>query len=78
MGFGIGGVEGEKEEGKRTALPAVNFFSVATIWPERCAALRAPLPRTTVSRWPAPPLVLEPIVVTVSQSSMAAGVVCAW
>lgn len=38
--------------------------------PLRAAALRAPLPRTTVSRWEEAPLVLLPILVTVSQSSM--------
>ena len=36
--------------GQLTALPAVNFFSVATMAPERWAAFRAALPRTMVSR----------------------------
>ena len=56
-----------------TALPAPNFFSVPMTAPCRCAALSALLPRTTVSRCAAPPPVLLPILVTVSQSSMAAG-----
>jgi len=71
-----GGKRGRGEEGRGlTAFPAANFFSVAMMAPERWAAFRAPLPRTTVSRWVlAPlPLVLEPIFVTVSQSSMVGG-----
>ena len=54
---------------EHTVFPAANFFSVAMICPLRWAALRAPFPLTTVSRWPAPPFVLLPILVTVSQSS---------
>lgn len=55
-----------------TAFPVANFFSVATIAPLRWALFRAPLPRTTVSRWLEPPPVLLPILVTVSQSSAIA------
>lgn len=50
-------------------LPVANFFSVATMAPDLWAWFRAPLPRTTVSRVEAPPPVLLPILVTVSQSS---------
>lgn len=53
-----------------TGFPAENFFSVPTIAPVRWAALRADLPRTTVSFCDAPPVTLLPILVTVSQSSM--------
>ena len=60
---------GENEEGL-TTLPVVNFFSVPTTAPERCAAFKAAAPRTTVSRCDAPaPRVRLPILVTVSQSS---------
>ena len=52
-----------------TGLPDANFFSVPTIVPLRWAALRAALPRTTVSRCDGPPVTLLPILVTVSQSS---------
>lgn len=55
-------------------FPVANFFSVPMMAPERWAWFRAPLPRTTVSRSEDPPLVLLPILVTVSQSSdMVAG-----
>lgn len=50
-------------------LPVAYFFSVPTTAPERWAWFRAPLPRMTVSRCEAPPRVLLPILVTVSQSS---------
>ena len=72
----IGGEKKEMNlgEGKgkkvRTALPVANFFSVPMMAPVRWAWFRAPFPRTTVSRWEPPPLVLLPIFVTVSQSSM--------
>lgn len=52
-----------------TALPTANFFSWPTMVPLRCAAFRAPLPRTTVSLAVAPPRALLPIV-TVSQSDI--------
>lgn len=52
-----------------TGFPAANFFSVPMMVPLRWAALRAALPRTTVSRCDGPPLTLLPILVTVSQSS---------
>ncbi len=54
-----------------TWLPAWNFFSVPTTTPDRCAALSALLPRTTVSRCEAPPRVRLPILVTSSQSRLA-------
>jgi len=64
-------------KGELTALPEANFFSVATA-PERRAALMPLRPRTTVSRWEAPPpRVLLPILVTVSQSSDMFAVLCA-
>ncbi len=55
---------------RRTEFPAPNFFSVPMTAPLLCAALRADLPLTTVSRAAPPPRVLVPIFVTVSQSSM--------
>lgn len=78
VGKGEEGREGEGRGGgrRRTVLPAPNFFSVPITAPLLWAALRALLPRTTVSRDPPPaPRVLLPIFVTVSQSSMIAVVV---
>ena len=62
----------ERRGGKKghTELPALNFFSVPMTAPLLWAALRADLPRTTVSRDAPAPRVLLPIFVTVSQSSM--------
>lgn len=55
---------------ERTWFAVANFFSVAMMPPLRCAAFRAALPRTTVSRcWAPGPRVLLPILVTDSQSS---------
>lgn len=55
---------------RRTALAEAYFFSVPMTPPLRWAALRAALPRTTVSRSEAPgPRALLPILVTLSQSS---------
>lgn len=51
-----------------TALPVENFFSVATIRPDRWAAFRALRPLTTVSRCTPPPRCLLPMRVTESQS----------
>lgn len=68
-----GNGNGNGNMGGRTALPVANFFSVATMPPLRCAAFKALLPRTTVSRGPAaPPRVFDPILVTVSQSLILA------
>lgn len=85
-GVGRGDVKGAnsgKEEGggwggwQRTALPAANFFSVPMTEPLRWAALRALFPLMTVSLEEAPPRALEPILVTLSQSSILA-VSCVW
>ena len=65
---GFEAVTGEPKGSELTELPAPNFFSVPMTAPVRWAALRALLPRTTVSR-AAPPRVLLPILVTESQSS---------
>jgi hypothetical protein len=64
------------KEQRRTEFPAPNFFSVPMTAPLLCAALRADLPLTTVSRAAPPPRVLVPIFVTVSQSSMIAVGMC--
>ena len=51
-----------------------NFFSVPMTAPDLCAAFRALLPLTTVSRVLAPgPRALLPILVTASQSSLMVG-----
>lgn len=74
-GFGSGTralADGEVLEKGLTALPVAYFFSVPMIPPCLEAALRADLPRTTVSFCPPLPRVLLPILVTVSQSSMVA------
>ncbi len=53
-----------------TELPVWNFFSVPTTAPDRCAALRALFPLTTVSRCEAPLRARLPILVTSSQSML--------
>lgn len=69
-GEGVEGKGGGIDGGERlTALPVLNFFSVAIDPPERFAAFRAELPRTTVSRCEAPLRALLPILVTESHSS---------
>lgn len=61
----------------RTELAEEYFFSVLMAAPDRWAALRADLPRTTVSREPAPgPRTRLPILVCDSQSSDI--VMCVW
>lgn len=59
----------EEKQRQLTVLPAPNFFSVEMALPLRMAALRADLPRTTVSRSPPPLRTLLPILVTAFQSS---------
>jgi len=64
-----------EQAGLHTALAVANFFSVPMMAPLRWAALSALFPLTTVSRGPAAaPRVRDPILVTVSHSSLIVSV----